>query len=649
MTRFSVELRKLYEAAGSPTLATLVHQGKRQKPPVVLKDATLSNWLNGQTVPSNKDAVAFLVGFLEGRAPSSHPRQGVAYWEQLRKQDVQARRGQPARRPQRIPARAAAPAYLQQVSQMAPEKLSAREPELADLTAFCTRQGGVAYSWWRAPAWSGKSALLSWFVLHPSPGVRLVSFFVTARLGGQADRTAFLDVVLDQLARLLGESVPSYLSVSNREAYFLDLLARACPLVLVVDGLDEDLGWTADHDAHSIAALLPAVVPPGLRVIVASRADPPLPTDVPLNHPLRNPEVRRDLSPSPYAEVVRHDAHRDLRRLMGGTPLQKDLLGLVTASGGGLSATDLAELTGRGHLEIADELGSVAGRAFQSRVGPVYFLAHEDLKESALGYLGPRRLEEFRIRLHAWADEYAVRGWPLSTPAYLLRPYSALVQSLGDVPRMVRLATDLSRQDRLLTVTGGDTAGLADIMAVAPPDLSTAARLAVHREWLRSRNANLPDELVEVRARLGQCARAEALARAMGDSGARALRLIVAVAAESGDVNDALRIAEEITSRAEQVRALLAIAAVGSPSDSELLARALTVSTLIEDAALRARALGEVAVVAAKLGVAATYAAAADSAERVSASLPTPGQREVALSDLIDHVIRAGDIARLRN
>lgn len=228
MTRFSVELRKLYEAAGSPTLATLVHQGKRQKPPVVLKDATLSNWLNGQTVPSNKDAVAFLVGFLEGRAPSSHPRQGVAYWEQLRKQDVQARRGQPARRPQRIPARAAAPAYLQQVSQMAPEKLSAREPELADLTAFCTRQGGVAYSWWRAPAWSGKSALLSWFVLHPSPGVRLVSFFVTARLGGQADRTAFLDVVLDQLARLLGESVPSYLSVSNREAYFLDLLARAC-------------------------------------------------------------------------------------------------------------------------------------------------------------------------------------------------------------------------------------------------------------------------------------------------------------------------------------------------------------------------------------------------------------------------------------
>jgi hypothetical protein len=40
-----------------------------------------------------------------------------------------------------------------------------REEELAELAAFCQEAGG--YRWWRAPAWAGKSALMSWFVLHP--------------------------------------------------------------------------------------------------------------------------------------------------------------------------------------------------------------------------------------------------------------------------------------------------------------------------------------------------------------------------------------------------------------------------------------------------------------------------------------------------
>ena len=59
-------------------------------------------------------------------------------------------------------------------------------------------------------------------------------------------------------------------------------------LVLVVDGLDEDGGVTTGPDAYSIAALLPTRGPPdGLRVIVAGRPDPPVPADVPDNHPLR--------------------------------------------------------------------------------------------------------------------------------------------------------------------------------------------------------------------------------------------------------------------------------------------------------------------------------------------------------------------------
>ena len=94
------------------------------------------------------------------------------------------------------------------------EKVQAIESYLAQCNGFekhyqhWTRRGtfseGVrfvadtagAYRWWRAKAWSGKSALLSWFVLHPPPGVRIVSFFITARLASQNDRSAFIDNVL---------------------------------------------------------------------------------------------------------------------------------------------------------------------------------------------------------------------------------------------------------------------------------------------------------------------------------------------------------------------------------------------------------------------------------------------------------------------
>ena len=70
-------------------------------------------------------------------------------------------------------------------------------------------------------------------------------------------------------------------------------------LVLVVDGLDEDRGVTTGPDAYSIAALLPARPPAGLRVIVAGRPDPPVPADVPDDHPLRDPGIVRVLASVP--------------------------------------------------------------------------------------------------------------------------------------------------------------------------------------------------------------------------------------------------------------------------------------------------------------------------------------------------------------
>ena len=99
-------------------------------------------------------------------------------------------------------------AYRKQVERIAPPELVGREAELRELAAYCTEPGRGPYVWWRAPAWAGKSALMSTFVLHPPAGVRVVAFFITARLGAQDTREAFTEVVLEQLAELLGQDLP---------------------------------------------------------------------------------------------------------------------------------------------------------------------------------------------------------------------------------------------------------------------------------------------------------------------------------------------------------------------------------------------------------------------------------------------------------
>ena len=135
-------------------------------------------------------------------------------------------------------------------------------------------------------------------------------------------------------------------------------------------------------------------------MIVAGRPDPPVPADVPDDHPLRDPAIVRLLDPSPAAGVVRADMQRELKRLLRGTPAEQDLLGLVTAAGGGLSAPDLAGLTGIAVYDIEENLRAVAGRSFTRRAGhwqpgeapPVYVLGHEELQVAAAAALGPGRL-----------------------------------------------------------------------------------------------------------------------------------------------------------------------------------------------------------------------------------------------------------------
>ncbi|WP_432177125.1 AAA family ATPase [Streptomyces sp. Tue6028] len=98
---FAAMLRDLYGRAGSPTLMTLVRQGRRQQPSVGLNTSSLSDWLAGRSVPGQQRVVQFLVTYLAqqaalaGRAgaPPGWPR----LWEGAVAERRQRRGGRPAR------------------------------------------------------------------------------------------------------------------------------------------------------------------------------------------------------------------------------------------------------------------------------------------------------------------------------------------------------------------------------------------------------------------------------------------------------------------------------------------------------------------------------------------------------------------------
>ena len=264
-------------------------------------------------------------------------------------------------------------AYLAQVRDIAPEPLIGRDDELAKWAEFCA--GPDSYTWWQAGPWAGKSALASWFVLHPPAGVDIVSFFITGRLIGEADSDAFLKAMTEQLNSLYPASGKSPAVAGARAGAWWDLLASAAAeaeervrrLVVVIDGLDEDeAGATPTRGRPSIASLLPRRPPPGVRFIVTSRPDPGLPDDLPSDHPLRACKPHR-LSVSPVAQDIELLAKQELRDLLAGDQIAIDMVGYIAGSGGGLTRSDLSALTGAAPHRLDPVLRGVFGRTLYTR------------------------------------------------------------------------------------------------------------------------------------------------------------------------------------------------------------------------------------------------------------------------------------------
>ncbi|MFG2726926.1 hypothetical protein [Streptomyces canus] len=466
-------------------------------------------------------------------------------------------------------------AYWEQVRRIAPSEILGRESELQELAKFCHEADseGPAYGWWRAEAWAGKTALMSWFALHPPPRVRIVPFFVTARWRAQNNVVAFGDVVVEQLAELTGNGLPAHLTEATRDAHLLSLYdqaARICRergerLVLLVDGLDEDRGVTTGPEAHSIAGILPPHADSGIRVIVSGRLNPPLPSDVPENHPLRDPRCVRHLIPSQHAQAVRAEAERELKNFLEESRVSRDLLGFVVAAESGLTASELADLSGEPEYSVKDILRTRAGRTFAIRETEpfgtpgqrVHLLAHEELQRQAADMLGQATVSSYRLRLHDWSDEYREREWPPETPSYLLWGYFQMLRARRDAGRLVLCAADRARHARLLHVSGSDSSALAElndasnlIIEQGAERLEDALRLSIHRNALEERISRVTPAIPAAWVCVGEPGRGEAIARSFPNKRERALAL--AEVGERLDGAEAVRVLDEAAQVARQ-------------------------------------------------------------------------------------------------
>lgn len=142
--------------------------------------------------------------------------------------------------------------HLGHLRDLVPAALRDRDNDLATLARLC--RWDEPYARLLGEPWSGKTALMAWFALHPPPDIEVLCFFVTGRVPGLSDSIAFTESIADQLISLVGEHPPARMSARSGD---LELWRRS------------QLEHASDSDqiilAHrEIAAAAEALLGPGL-------------------------------------------------------------------------------------------------------------------------------------------------------------------------------------------------------------------------------------------------------------------------------------------------------------------------------------------------------------------------------------------------
>ncbi|MEW5355798.1 hypothetical protein [Streptomyces sp. 16-176A] len=539
-------LKEAWEAAGRP-LAGEVVEGLGIAP------STWRDWCDGVKVPSPARTEHFRSAVEKLRDASGSSRYAHAEWETaLRAAQEEARAAQNS---QGLAHRRDAGSGLRFLRPHRPAldakvEAQGRTDERTEMNSFVrdSRNEAPSYLCWHADAPVGKTVLLADYVSRRPPAeADILTFFVSAAHGTDT-RAAFEREITDQIAALLGgggSPVPS----NQREwrARFAEAAKKsAChgrKLLLVVDGLDDDVAWsglaaesaTPSYGAGqrprrgSIAALLPARPPSNMRVIVSLRRWTRFPDDLPpVRHPLRQCRHLRTLLPVAGVPLIRQPPPDT-------TALGEPVAGLLAVAGGGLRTTDLAELTGLPAERLDRLVHGPAGRALvtDDPVSRTYALADLRLTRAVRAELGEPGILRHTRELLSWSWRWRDAGWPDDTPPY---PLAHQLRLLTDTAERAAHVLDMPRLRRLARTAGPDAAlaqleafdaeiGGATNAASDADGLATLVPLCAARSLLRHEAREVPDGAASLFVRLGDVERARGLARSAPTAIARAVHL----------------------------------------------------------------------------------------------------------------------------
>ncbi|MFJ3659205.1 hypothetical protein ACIPPM_01905 [Streptomyces sp. NPDC090119] len=434
---------------------------------------------------------------------------------------------------------------------VAAEVIQGRTDERTIMNSFVREPSSAApaYLCWHADAPVGKTALLADYVRRSPRGIDILNFFVSAEHGSDT-RAEFEAQVSDQIRELLQTSEPRR-PAGSREWHrlFAEATKRNGKLLLVVDGLDDDVAWSAPAARGvrgSIAALLPLAPPPGMRVIVSLRRCVRFPDDLAPTHPLRRPEYQHTLTALTGIPLIR-------RTPPDTTPLGIKMARILAVSGGGLRTEDLAELADFPTESVDRWAQGPGGRAlvFEDPVLGTYTLAQPAHATATRASLAAEGVARCTRQLLAWSSRWRTAGWPDGTPPY---PLIHQLRLLTDPDERAEYVLDLPRLRRLVAQVGPDAA-LAQLDRLeeeigapdtAPGSLAILIRLAVTRDVLRGESRAVPSGAPALLVRLGETERARALARSATTAADRAVHLAdVAVELAHAERDDAEAVARE--------------------------------------------------------------------------------------------------------
>ena len=442
--------------------------------------------------------------------------------------------------------------HLEVVRDLAPDPLEDRDREIAELTAFVH---GVPDAWYAMEAGmiSGKTALMSSFTLNPPSDVHIVSFFIR-RMGGDGnDWRSFSFVAGAQLAEILGDEYTERVSEpASQNTEFRQLLRRAAtacqsdknprPLVLVIDGVDED-SYYEDPDApgaKSILSLLPRHLPEGVKLVTASRPNPRMPEDIVCNAS----RVVVSLKPSPIAQEKINQ--KDIETFFK-SDLAVDIGAFLAACGGSLTVDELRQLIARRqHVDnvpsrdvkacVDHSPGRMLMRVnvgFGDREIPSYTLGHDAVLCAVLREISPdlfgednsvedeawwakRRekvLKPYLEEVCAWVSSCINSGWSHQTPLYLLsnqcvdvvcQHLNECIEGIIDKGRYVEIARRYGTKSRVLRSIDEDCSKLLNSasLPISEPLLAKLCEVSEERRKVAAASAFIPGT-IGVRASLG--------------------------------------------------------------------------------------------------------------------------------------------------